>query len=322
MLEAHLRRKYVAGLALLITMVTILVGMRIVTEIELRRIQSRYPPIGQFVSVDGLRLHYRREGGGRPVVMLHGRDGALQEFTFSIFGQVAENYVAIVFDRPGYGYSDWPQDEPLSLQIQARLIHRALHELKIEEPLLVGHSYGGALILQYLLDYPDEATGAVLLGPVAYMPEPPDGSLFTFPNIPVIGPLLAHTVLLPIGQRVADGIYQRAFWPDPAPGDYVDTMKALYLRPANFTATAGELAVMQESVQAISPQYDEIQVPVAVIAGTFDQMVDVDEHVQSLAGSLPNGWLISVEGAGHKVHHTHPEIVMDAIDQIMRASEQ
>ncbi|MEA3376534.1 MAG: alpha/beta hydrolase [Chloroflexota bacterium] len=252
--------------------------------------------------------------------MVHGRDGALQEFTFSFFGQVAERYDAIAFDRPGYGHSEWPQGEQLSLEIQARLINRALSQLQVEEPLLVGHSYGGAVVLQYLLDYPDGARGAVLLGPVAYMEEPPEGSLFAFPNIPVLGPLLTHTILMPVGSQVADGMYQQAFWADPAPDAYVDTMKALYLRPANFTATAGELAVMQESVQAISPRYGEIDVPVTILAGSSDQMVDVEENVQALAGALPDGELVLVEDTGHKLHHTHSDVVMDAVNQVVQKS--
>jgi len=303
--------KQIVGLVLLAALAAV-AGLMIYTALEVRRIRRAYPPIGQFVPADGLRLHYVREGDGEPVVMLHGRDGTLQEFTFSFFGQAAEHYDAIAFDRPGYGYSEWPEDERLSLEVQARLIHQGLSQLSVEDPLLVGHSYGGAVVLRYLLDYPDEVRGAVLLAPA--------GSLFAFPNIPIVGPFLTHTILLPVGRKVAEGMYEQAFWPDPAPEAYVETMKALYLRPANFTATAGELAVMQDSVQAISPRYGEIQVPVIILAGSSDQMVDVKGNAWRLAEALPNGELVLVEGTGHKLHHTHPDVVMDAIDEVMEAS--
>ena len=59
--------------------------------------------------------------------------------------------------------------------------------------------------------------------------------LHAFPNIPVIGPLLTHTILLPAGQMLADGIYRQAFYPAEAPENYIDTIKSLYLRPDNFT---------------------------------------------------------------------------------------
>lgn len=218
--------------------------MIVYTKIEVRRIKNKYPPIGQSVLVNGLKLHYVRQGTSRPIVMLHGRDGALQEFTFSICGKVSKNYDAIAFDRPDYGYSKWPENDNLSLETQARLINQALEELEVDKPILVGHSYGGAVVLKYLINYPDQACGAVLLGPVAYVQEPPDDSLFAFPNIPIIGPVLTNTILLPLGRIIAERMYQQVFWPDKAPENYVDTMKSLYLRPAQFSATARELSVM------------------------------------------------------------------------------
>jgi len=110
------------------------------------------------------------------------------------------------------------------------------------------------VVLKYPLDHPEDVRDAVSLGPGAHMEEPPKGSLFAFPNIPIVGPFFTHTMLLPVGEKIVDGMYEQAFWPDPAPDAYVDTMKALYLRPANFTATAGELAVMQESLRRDQPQ--------------------------------------------------------------------
>jgi pimeloyl-ACP methyl ester carboxylesterase len=183
-------------------------GLWVYTELKVEQIKEKNPPIGQFVSIDGLQIHYVRQGTGQPVVMLHGRDGALQEYTFSIFEQVAEDYDVIAFDRPGYGYSEWPENDSLCLETQAGLINKALRELDIENPILVGHSCGGAVVLRYLIDYPDQACGAVLLGPVTYMQEPPDGSLFAFPNIPILGPILTNTILLPIGGSIAERMYQ------------------------------------------------------------------------------------------------------------------
>ena len=97
-----------------------------------------------------------------------------------LINQLKKNDV-IAFDRPGYGYSEWPEDEELYLEVQARLINKALDKLNIENPLLVGHSYGGAVVLQYLLNYQEEVRGAVLQAPASYMDEPPDGSLYSFP---------------------------------------------------------------------------------------------------------------------------------------------
>ena len=303
-------------LSIFLVIVLVLLGLYAFTHFRVQQINQDIPPAGDFISVDNINLHYTREGSGSPVVLLHGRDGALQEYTFSIFDQLAEENDVIAFDRPGYGHSEWPEDKELSLEVQARLINKALKKLNIENPLLVGHSYGGAVVLQYLLNYQKEVSGAVLLAPASYMDEPPDGSLYSFPNIPVLGPLLTHTILLPVGERIAPNIYEQSFYPEQAPENYVNTMTALYLRPSNFTATAGELSVMKESLQAISPHYEEITVPVTVLFGTSDKMVDLETDGRRLVEDLPNGELTEIEGAGHKLHHTHSDLVIEAINDV------
>lgn len=297
----------------LLTLGIFLAVLFLISQVSLRQIQRSYPHTGSFVSVDGLDLHYVRAGNGPPVVLLHGRDGALQEYTLSIFDELALTYDVTAFDRPGYGHSGWPQHAELSLEVQVALLRQAIETLNIEKPLLVGHSYGGAVALRYALDYPEDVRNVVLLAPTSFMEEPPDGAFFLIPRIPVLGPLLTHTLLLPLGSQLAPRIYEQAFHPAPAPPEYVETMSALYLRPANFTATAGELAVMQDSLQAVSRKYGQIEMPVTVVFGTADRMVDFAQDGQQLVESLPNARLVAVEGAGHKVHYTHPKIVIQAI---------
>ncbi len=296
----------------------LLAGLFIYTQVETSRIERRYPPMGEFVATaDGERdLHYLRRGSGVPVVMLHGRDGTLHEFTFSIFDDVAREYDAIAVDRPGYGYSRWKGNEPLTTEVQARWINEALTRLGIEDPVLIGHSYGGAVMLQYLLEYPGQVRGAISLGGVAYMDEPPDAGVFGIPSIPAIGPLATHTVALPLGRHLATGIYEEAFRPAEAPASYVETISALHLRPSQFTATAAELDVMYASVNAISRRYDEISVPVTVIFGEADRMLCAEENGRRLYEALPEARLVLVENAGHKVHHTNPELVLDALKRL------
>jgi len=288
------------------------------TKFEVNRIEREIPPIGEFVSVEGgeVDIHYLQKGSGIPVVLLHGRDGTLQEFTFSIFEEVAEEYRVIALDRPGYGYSRCSDREKLTTQGQARLINEALQKLGVKNPILVGHSYGGAVMLQYLLDYPEKVAGAISLGGVAYVDEPPEEGFFALPRVPVLGPFLTHTLVVPLGRKFAEGIYKQAFWPDRVPEDYVKTIASLYIRPVQFISTSYELEAMHDSVRKISPRYSEIKKPVTIIFGDSDQMLDYKEDGLRLYEELSSGEFILVEGGGHKVHHTHSEIVLNALGEI------
>ncbi len=75
-----------------------------------RKAERRTPPIGQFMTIDGLRLHYIERGHGEPLVLIHGNGTLIQDFLVSgIVDDLAKRHRVIIFDRPGYGYSDRPR---------------------------------------------------------------------------------------------------------------------------------------------------------------------------------------------------------------------
>ena len=80
-----------------------------------------------------------------------------------IAGPLAARYRVIALDRPGHGYSERPADAWPNPLAQAHIAHGLAQGLGLERPILVGHSWAGSLVLAYLLAYPGEAAGAVLL---------------------------------------------------------------------------------------------------------------------------------------------------------------
>jgi len=289
----------------------------VTTRVMVALAERAYPPVGAFVRAGGVDLHYLRRGSGPTVVLLHGRDGTLQEFTLSVFDRLAEYYDVIAFDRPGYGYSERPADEPLSLDVQARLLHEALQSLDVEDPILVGHSYGGAVMLRYLVDFPDHARGAVSLAGAAYVDEPPRGGLLALPTVPVVGPLLTHTFVTPLAPLVTASIYGQAFAPAKPPAGFVEAITSLYARPGQFSASAAELAVMYDTVQAAAARYGSIETPLVILFGSEDRVLDVDRDGRGLAAAVPGADLVVVPSAGHKLHHTHPEQLIEALARVI-----
>ncbi len=118
-----------------------------------RRSERENPPIGRFIEIDGVRLHYVERGQGQPVVLLHGNGALIQDFGLSgVFDRAAASYRVIVFDRPGFGYSDRPRDRLWTAQAQADLLYKALRTLGIDRLVVVGHSWGTLVALS---DAPD-----------------------------------------------------------------------------------------------------------------------------------------------------------------------
>jgi len=125
-------RRLVIGLGIAVALVAMLLaGLAVCSWAMTRQVEAQFPPLGRFVTVEGLRLHLLTAGQGRPVVLLHGANGAVQDFKASIFDRLAQQYRVVAIDRPGHGYSDRPAAGIVTPDIQARLIRGALKQLGV-----------------------------------------------------------------------------------------------------------------------------------------------------------------------------------------------
>ncbi|MBN1813787.1 MAG: alpha/beta hydrolase [Anaerolineae bacterium] len=299
-------------------LIVVLMAGKLYTDAAVRQAETKYPPF-EFVTVEGVRLHYVDEGVGQPVVFFHAANGHLRHFTMSpMFEPLTQEYRAIVFDRPGLGYSGQPAGEDATPAVQARLIHGALQQLGVQKPVLVGQSWGGSAALAYALEYPDDLSGIVLLGAVPYpqlFSDPITGLL----RVPVLGDLVAHTVYVPIGQSVLVPLTvkqgeQAGYFPplNVRPPDYYDANAALVLRPTHIEAEAEQAALLYPSNEALSPRYGEIRVPVLIVIGDSDVPAAV-EQAPRLDKELLHSKMVVLPDTGHCHQFTDPEGVIAAI---------
>ena len=100
-----------------------------------RKAEREHPPVGQFVTVGGIRLHYIERGEGPPVVLLHGNVVTAEDFDSSgVLDLIAKRHRVIAFDRPGFGYSERPHGSVWSAGTQAKLIRDAFAVLGVTVP--------------------------------------------------------------------------------------------------------------------------------------------------------------------------------------------
>ena len=126
----------------------------------------KFPVPGTMFDVDGQKLHLFCKGEGNPTVVLVPGASSPSFQWFGVQGSVAEFTRACTYDRPGYGWSA-PSPSPLSMSQHVKELHALLVEARIREPyVLVGHSYGGALVRLFARDYPSEVAGMVLVDSV------------------------------------------------------------------------------------------------------------------------------------------------------------
>jgi pimeloyl-ACP methyl ester carboxylesterase len=286
-----------------------------------RRIEAACPPIGSFVEVSDCRLHYIERGSGPDVVLVHGASSNLRDFSVSILDRLAERHRVFAFDRPGYGYSTRPRVRGFGAREQAVRLHEGLTKLGVTRPLLVGHSWAGALVLAYALEFPREVRGVLTLSGASHPWRGGVALYRTLGSTPALGPLLASTLILPLGSLMVDSGIRGVLAPAVPPSDYrVRAGIDLLLRVGQFQSDASDVAELCQFLQAQQPRYREIAVPLSIVTGTHDSIVSPRIHSHALHAEVPHSQLEVIQGAGHAPHHCHPDRVVRAIEALVAAS--
>jgi pimeloyl-ACP methyl ester carboxylesterase len=281
------------------------------------------PPAGRFIEVGGVRLHYVERGQGEPLVLLHGNGSMVQDFESSgLIDLAAEKYRVIAFDRPGFGYSERPRSTIWTPEAQADLIHAALARMRVSRAIVLGHSWGASVAIALALKYA-QAVGSLVLASGYYYPSVrADVVLASGPAVPVIGDVMRYTLAPILGRLMWPLVLRKIFGPAATPRKFEGFPKELALRPSQIRATAAESALMIPDAFAARGGYAELKMPLVIISGDQDRLVDIEDQSGRLHQAVAQSTFRRVRGVGHMVHQTAPGAVMAAIDEAAAAGRE
>ncbi len=277
-------------------------------------IEARFAPEGEIISVNGHDTHVIVRGTGPDLVLIHGAGGNAREFTFDLVSDLEDRFRVFIVDRPGLGWSAALSDTPESPAEQARHLAEALRQLGADQPLVVGHSYGGAVAMAWALEA--DPSGLVILAG-ATMPWPGDVDAY----YRVLGSSVGGAVLAPLlsayaGQDRVEETLANVFTPDPVPDNYLaGAAVPLAVRIETLRRNAAQVSTLRPHIVRMSETYGRITIPVEILHGTADRTVYAEVHAEPLADLLPNAALTLLDGIGHMPHHVDRNAVIDAIDR-------
>lgn len=288
-----------------------------------RKIDAALPAQGQWVDVAGGRIHYvemgPKDAKGPVVVMIHGIMGQLRHFSYNFAERIAADHRVILIDRPGWGHSTISGKRP-PISVQADMIAEALAKLGIEKPVVVGHSMGGAVSLALAIRHPEAARSLALIAPLT---QPIEKIVDTFASLLVpqrIAPIIAWTLSLPIGIKTGSTKAAQAFSPDPVPADFgLKGGGMLALKPASFQSGVFEIASGPAEMEAQAKRYGEIAVPVAILYGRGDYLLEPSLHGEKTAAEIPGCTLTLIEG-GHMLQVCHTDATEAWLREVLSGS--
>lgn len=312
------------GLFLLLVLVLALVGV-VQWRAAAREDEARtaYPPSGEIMRIDGVAVHYRVMGSGPDLILIHGASGNLNDFTLGFAHRLAERYRVILFDRPGLGWTDrlpghggaWKTREETPME-QAALLQQAADRLNVENPIVLGHSFGGIVALAWGLARPDRTAALVLVSAVA---EPWPGGLgwtYTVNGSALGGALFVPLVTAFLPESFVRSSIASIFEPQEPPEGYATHVGAeLILRRKSIRANAQQVNALRPHVVEMQKRYGTLTMPIEMVHGDADTIVPAHIHAKILMQDVPNGALTLLPGVGHMPQHSNADAVIDAIDR-------
>jgi pimeloyl-ACP methyl ester carboxylesterase len=281
--------------------------------------EEMVPADGSFADVAGARLHYVDKGEGPPIVMVHGLMGQLRNFSHSLSDRLARDHRVVLVDRPGWGHSSIEGPRP-GIMAQARMIAELIEQLGLEKPLLVGHSMGGAVSLALASERPELVRGLALIAPLSQVvTEVPTAFAGLLAPAP-LRPVMAWLAAVPVGMLTGPKVAQAIFAPDPVPADFgTRGGGALALRPKSYMAGSFELQHAPIDMATLVPRYGALRVPVHILYGRQDNVLDPALNGERTAAAIPGATLELVDG-GHMLPVTHAEATEAWLRRVLTGS--
>ncbi len=308
------------GLLLVVLLLLLLIGPFLVPVPPLegtKPVEQLADPDSRFIEINGLTIHYKITGQGKPTfVLLHGFGASLYSW-WAVMEPLSALGAVIAYDRPAFGLTErpltWEGESPYSPQAQVDLLLGLLDALGVEQAILVGNSAGGTVAMNFTLQHPERVQALVLVDPAVYTGGGAPAAtrwLLRTPQMRHLGPLIARQI-----QTRGPELIELA-WYDPTriPPEVLD----LYMKPLqaeNWDRALWELTLASEESN-LSERLAEFTLPVLVVTGDSDRIVPTEQSVR-LAGELPEAELVVIPQAGHVPYEEQPDLFIQAVTDFL-----
>ena len=247
-----------------------------------------------------MKLHYRQLGQGKPMVILHGLFGSSDNWQTHA-KKLAEYFQVTLVDLRNHGHSPWSDAFTYKLMVQD--LHDLFQELRLEKPIVVGHSMGGKLAMHYDHAFAGfiEKLIVVDMGVKAYPPH--HAHILAAIHAIDLSKLSARSEAEAILKTFVDSDGVRQF-----------LLKNLYWEDKGKLAWRVNFPVLEASMPEILSALPEQEsfTTTLFIRGLLSNYI-LDEDLSILESYFPDLQLVSISNAGHWVHAEAPDAFIDAV---------
>jgi pimeloyl-ACP methyl ester carboxylesterase len=289
------------------------------------KLNRKFPPSGKFEYIHEVWVHYweyipdnYNETIHKTVVMIHGLSGSLNDFLYSydLMNELKKHFRIILIDRPGAGYSYITNGKTFTLENQIDVIKELLSRLQVTNPIIVGHSLGGALTLNFAALHPEYEARYVLLAPLIYTVW-----LMNFPFLFLLKIKLVSSfifrIILWVQNIFFHQLIRNAFRPNAEllQKDYEAITKDQLSSWPQLKAEFTNLMSVKNSIMKNQHLYKEIKMHVSILVGKNDKIIPAEKQAKKLLNENNSIKLLLYSRCGHMINFAKPtDIVKEIIN--------
>jgi len=282
--------------------VLLLIGVAIYRDTPAAEVEAKWAkPPSQFVEIDGVRMHYRDEGEGPIVILLHANYSSLFMWEPWV-AALRDRYRVIRLDLPAHGLTGPEPSGNYTLERIQQLFEKFVDEKGLERFTVVGTSIGGTVAMRYTADHPDRIEWLVLISPGSL--EPRVRGRTTPANVPKAADLLAYILPKSFTRFMLTNDYGD---PERVSDAVVDEWYEMWMREGNRLAM---LNLLRQYVSGgVEDKIRAVSVPVLLIWGEKNKRVPLAlaYETKNLLVNSPEVRLEVLPGIGHMLVQEAPE---------------
>lgn len=260
----------------------------------------------QFIDIDGLEVHYVREGNGFPFLLVHGTSSMLQ--TWDDWSDLLKDkYEVIRMDLPAFGLTGPREDDDYSIEMYVQFINQFVEKIGVDSFFIAGNSLGGEIVWHHALQYPEKVAKMVLISPAGIQQK--DKRLhtlaFRLASMKRITGIIKNFGTKFLVKNAVKDVY---FDDSRIKEGMVEKYYKATLREGNRGAVISRISQIRSEPEEILQQ---IQTPTLVLWGTHDVLINVS-IAEKFRNNLPNGEVIIYPNVGHVAMEEIPEETVEA----------
>ena len=277
---------YLLGFAFIVLMFSQFQPDKNIDELKIKYTDSA----SNFIDIDGMSVHYKIEGSGAPLLLIHGTSASLH--TWDTWTEILKEHFTIIrMDIPAFGLTGPNAQNDYTIQYYASFINQFAEKMELDSFYLAGNSLGGYIAWYYTLQYPEKVNKLILIDAAGYPREkfPP---IFTFARLPVVSELMkSFTPKSLIKRNLEQVYYNDAKITDELVERYYNLLLRAGNRGAFLARVKGETTYYNETIK-------NIKTPTLIQWGKHDTWIPLKDGEQ-FHKDIANSQLIVYDNAGH-----------------------